>query len=56
MARPTKSVAMISGHISKEEREVKSDGVVEEDEPVFNEAYEKEKQWLDVRVWLMKNK
>lgn len=39
------------------EQRSRPDGVVEEDEePVFNEAYEKEKQWLDVRVWLMKNK
>ena len=39
------------------EQRSRPDGVVEEeDEPIFNEAYEKEKQWLDVRVWLMKNK
>ena len=36
------------------EQRSRPDGVVEEEEPVFNEAYEKEKQWLDVRVWLMK--
>lgn len=28
----------------------------QEQEPIFNEAYEKEKDWLDVWVWLMKNK
>ena len=39
------------------EQRSRSDGVVEEEEePIFNEAYEKERQWLDVRVWLMKNK
>ena len=38
------------------EQRSRPDGVVEEDEPTFNEVYEKEKQWLDVRVWLMKNK
>ena len=38
------------------EQRSRPDGVVEEEEPTFNEAYEKEKQWLDVRVWLMKNK
>ena len=38
------------------EQRSRTDGVAEEEEPVFNEAYEKEKQWLDVRVWLMKNK
>lgn len=38
------------------EQRSRPDGVVEEDEPIFNEAYEKEKQWLDVRVWLMKKK
>ena len=38
------------------EQRSRPDGVVEEKEPAFNETYEKEKQWLDVRVWLMKNK
>ena len=38
------------------EQRSRPDCVVEEEETVFNEAYEKEKQWLDVRVWLMKNK
>jgi len=27
-----------------------------EKEPAFNESYKKEKHWLDVWVWLMKNK
>lgn len=38
------------------EQRSRPDGVVKEEESVFNEVYEKEKQWLDVRVWLMKNK
>ena len=38
------------------EQRSRSDGVVEEEQSSVNEAYEKEKQWLDVRVWLMKNK
>lgn len=36
------------------EQRSRPDGVVEEEEPTFNEDHEKEKQWLDVRVWLMK--
>lgn len=28
----------------------------QEQEPTFNEAYEKEKDWLGIWVWLMKNK
>ena len=38
------------------EQRSRPDGVVEEEEPTLNDAYLKEKQWLDVRVWLMKNK
>ena len=38
------------------EQRSKPDGVVEKEQSIVNEAYEKEKQWLDVRVWLMKNK
>lgn len=38
------------------EQRSRPDGVVEDGEPALNDAYEKEKQWLDVRVWLMKNK
>ncbi len=38
------------------EQRSRPDGVVEEEKPIVNEAYEKEKQWLDVRVWLMRNK
>ena len=38
------------------EQRSRPDGVAEEEQPIVNEAYEKEKQWLDVRVWLMKNK
>ena len=38
------------------EQRSRPDGMVEEEKPIVNEAYEKEKQWLDVRVWLMKNK
>ena len=38
------------------EQRSRPDGVVEEEQPVLNDTYEKEKQWLDVRMWLMKNK
>ena len=32
------------------------DGVVDEEEPIFNESYEKQKDWLKLGVWLLKNK
>ena len=38
------------------EQRSRPDGVVEGEQPVLNDTYEKEKQWLDVRVWLIKNK
>ncbi len=38
------------------EQRSRPEGVVEKEQPIVNEDYDKEKQWLDVRVWLMKNK